>query len=588
MASFDRRAGFWPHVFAVLVVVLCTSRVASAWIEQVVAGHETRVAIDGRGWVEARHQLTLTLRGGPLQSLEIEGIGEDIEILADAKVTRVKNNSGPGIPLRVTQTEGGALRLEVLGIDGLRSGTYRFDFAYRLDAAKRKLFDMSAERATFTWVGPRLQGGVDSAKVFVSIPHGDRPPALPTARDRAARGVLLGQVLQGSVTDEIELLRAHVAVGEPAVWQVEFDRSAVVDTAAQDPLRPPPLTPRASLPSSRGPSLGQLGIALVGLLLISLLVVLKERAVRILARRTDSRARPLVPAPIWLRAGVAGLSALAFVTLTLLHRATLAMCAGVLLLLFVVHFAPVRKVSPRGPGHWVPLESSACLRPSWPLLVRAYDPSTLPGFALAFCLLLLGGAVAFVRLPHDSFQSLMALSFVLLASPLFLTGRSSDFPRSPAEQALPWFRLLSRARLGSLRSFELWGRKTDREHEFGPIDEVRIRLVLERAPGGLRALEVAFEEGPGNYVSPCLVLRVVEDSPALSRFPAGVAWSRGRQSEEKTAVLHPPAPTQAQLLRLLRSVLAHLQREAAGPSAPTPGRGSNTSAVPLGTFTSPA
>jgi hypothetical protein len=99
---------------------------------------------------------------------------------------------------------------------------------------------------------------------------------------------------------------------------------------------------------------------------------------------------------------------------------------------------------------------------------------------------------------------------------------------------------------------------------------------------------VAFEEGPGNYVSPCLVLRVVEDSPALSRLPTGVAWSRGRQSEEKTAVLHPPAPTQAQLLRLLRSVLAHLQREVAGPSAPTPGRGSNPSAVPLGTFTSPA
>lgn len=591
MASFDRRAGLWPHVFVVLVAVLCAPLTAHAWLEQVVSGHETRVSLDANGSLLARHQLTLSLRGGPLSKVEIEGIGEDIEILSDAKVTRIKNTSGPGIPLRVTQTEGGALRLEVLGVDGLRSGTYRFEFAYRLDATQRKLLEVSRDRAVLTWVGPRLQGGVDSAKVVVSIPHAEQPPALPSSGDRAARGVLLGQVLQGSVADEIELLRAHVAVGEPAVWQVEFDRSALSGSLASDPLAPPALTEGHELAPRRGPGPWQLGLSLLACALITLLVVLKERAVRILAQRTDSRPRPLVPGPPWLRGGVAGLAAAGFVALTLLHRATLAMGCGLLLALLVVHFPPVRKVSPRGPGTWIPLPGAG-LRPRWPLLVRLYEPSTIPGFFLALALLLFGGAVAFTRLAHDSSQSLLALSFVLLASPLFLTGRSSDFPRSPAEQALPWFRFLSRARLGTLRALELWGRKTDKELVLGPIDEVRIRLLLQRPPSGLRALEVAFEEGPGNYVSPCLVLRVVDDSPAFGALPVGIAWSRGRHSEEKTAVLHPAAPTRAQLLSLVRSVLAHLHQGSGGARTSAAGAAtqarSERSAVRIGPLSSPA
>lgn len=564
---FDRRAGPWLRFLVVLAAVLCTPLPARAWIEQVVAGHETRVSLDAAGWVEARHQLTLTLRGGPLRSIEIEGVGDGIELLSDAKVTRVKNANGPGIPLRSSLSEGGALRLEVLGIDGLRSGTYRFDFAYRLDANGRKLLERAGDRITLSWVGPRLPGGVDSAKVLISLPHAEMPPTLPTKPERAARGVLLGQILVGSTRDEVELLRTHIAVGEPAVWQVEFDAAVLTQGRAEDATRPLALAESRALLPRTGQKPLHIALALGVAAGVALLFARKERAVRLVSERTDSRARPLVPAPSWLRALLGALAALGFVALTFQHRVAWAMACGVVLALLAVHFPPVRRSSPRGPGSWIPLVASAHSMPRWPLSVRAYDPSTLPGFALAFSLLLFGLGLAYSRLPHDSVQALMSLALVLLLSPSFLTGRLADFPCSPLEQALPWLRFLQRTRLGPIRSLELWGRKTDREAALGPVDEVRLRIVLDRPPSGLRALEVAFEEGPGSYVSPCLLLRVVEDSPAHESLPEVITWSRGRQSEEKTAILRPPAPTRAQLLRLLKSVLAHLKRDVLRPSA---------------------
>jgi hypothetical protein len=563
---FDRPPGFWARALLVCAALSCIGSPAFAWLEQVVVGHETKLDLEPSGWVEARHQLIISLRGGPLKSLEIEGIGEDIELLADAKVTRVTSSNAPGTPLRLGLTEGGALRLEVLGLDGLRSGTYRFDFAYRLDAKKKKLLAPEGDRVVFTWVGPRLRGGVDSAKVTVLVPHSATPPSLPQSPERGARGVLLGHVLSGSGKDEIELLRAHVAVGEPAVWQVEFERAVAPAALPADPQAPLGLASGPRLLQHPPASLWQWGLAATLALGVGYLLLRKEAAVSILARRTDSRARPLVPGPGWLKALLAMGAAGAFVTWTILHRTGLAMSAGLVMTVLCVHFPPVRRNSPRGPGTWVPLGVDAPPRPSWPLAVRCFDSSTLPGFALAAGLLFLGAGVAYVRLPHDNLQALMSILLVLLLSPLFLTGRLSDFPRSPVEQALPWLRLLESARLGLVRKLELWGRQTELGGAGTSVDEVRLRIVLEQPPSGLRALEVAFEEGPGTYVSPCLVIRVVEDSAAHERLPNAIVWSRGRASEEKTTILHPAAPTRGQLLRLLRSVLAYLVHQPVPPA----------------------
>lgn len=575
----------WPHfaaavgrtlrVLSIALALFCWAGPACAWIEQSVVGHETRLEVQDRGWVEVRHQLVLALRGGPLEVLEIEGIGEDVELLPDAKVTRVTQANAAGIPLRLAQTEGGALRIEVLGGHGLRGGTYRFDFAYRLDAIKKRLLVAEGDGALLTWVGPRLHGGVDSAKVIVSVPHAPTPPELPETPERAARGVLLGQVLVGTARDEIELLRTHVAVGEPAVWQVGLDRAAVPGALAADPLEPPGLsTSRRQLRHS-GPSALGLGLTIGLALLVFWLVWRKERAVAIIAERTDSRARPLVPSPAWLRGLLCASLAGGFVSLTLLYRVGLAMLLGLCLAVLTVHFPPVRRKTPRGPGTWVPLAAETLAPPAWPLFVRSHDSSTLPGFALALLLVLSGVFVAYFRLPHDSTQALMSLTFVLLLAPLLSTGRLTDFPRSPAEQALSWLRLLRATRLGPIRALELWGRQTDDSRGPAGVDEVRVRIVLGEPPAGLRALEVAFEEGPGNYVSPCLVVRVIEDSAAHVRLPSGIAWTRGRQSEEKTAILHPRAPTRGQLLRLLRSVVAHLRRDTTAPQSGSPSRDQN-------------
>jgi len=580
-APIAQTRGSWPRALPLLLALLLWGAPARAWIEQTVVGHETRVEVEESGWVGVRHQLTLSLRGGPLKSLEIEGIGDDVELSVDAKVTRVQGNNTAGLPLRLSLAEGGALRIETLAGEGLRSGTYRFDFGYRLDAAKKKLLEPHGDQVTFTWVGPRLSGGVDAAKVVIAVAHAGRPPALLASPERAARAVLLGQVLVGSERDEIELLRTHVAVGEPAVWQVDLDRAALSGALADDPLAPQRISGSQKRTAPRGPSPWQIALCASLGLLVGLLVYFKERAVAVLSRETESRTRPLVPSPPWARALLTAALAVSFVTLALSHRAALAMASGFALAAFCVHLPPVRRSVPRGLGTWAPLGIEALAPRTWPLLVRAFDSSTLLGSFLALGVLCSGAAVAYLRLPHDDYQALMSLAFVLLLLPVFLTGRRADFPRSPAEQALPWFRFLEKTRLGSVRAIELWGRHTGTAQGLGPVDEVRLRIALERPPSGLRALEVAFEEGPGDYLMPCVVLRAIEDSPARERLPKEIAWTRGRQSEEKTAILHPRAPTRGQLRRLLCSLVAHLQRpapETAPPSPPAVGSSASTRA----------
>jgi hypothetical protein len=103
---------------------------------------------------------------------------------------------------------------------------------------------------------------------------------------------------------------------------------------------------------------------------------------------------------------------------------------------------------------------------------------------------------------------------------------------------------------------------------------------LQEAPHGLRALEVSWDEAAGACVMPCVVVRAIEDSPAVRALPADVPWQRGRAPEERVALLRPSAPTPAQLLRLLRSLLTNLRAAARhSPSrlARSAGRDASTS-----------
>jgi hypothetical protein len=185
---------------------------------------------------------------------------------------------------------------------------------------------------------------------------------------------------------------------------------------------------------------------------------------------------------------------------------------------------------------------------------------------------------AYRLLPVSNYLALMTMGLVTLLIPLFWTGRLRDLPQSPLAQSRPWLRLLERAMDPQVATVELWARRaavqgTSNERHPDPHkghDEARIRVVLTAVPGGLRAFEVSFDEGAGASVLPCVVLRVLEDSSTLRRLPPDIPWQRGRTSEERVAVLRPSAPTRAQLLRLVRSLLSNLRAIERQPSSSAP------------------
>jgi hypothetical protein len=204
--------------------------------------------------------------------------------------------------------------------------------------------------------------------------------------------------------------------------------------------------------------------------------------------------------------------------------------------------------------------------------------------ALHFSLLTLGilGAAYWI-LPLSNYFALMAASLLLPLLPLFWTGRRADLPASPTEQARPWLAFLSKTLAEESVLVQLWGRRPGVSGAGYPAalsgapdpglaaraeaepnatvryDEMRVRLLLKQIPPGLKALEVSLEEAAGACVLPCVIVRAHEESEIIKRLPSDIPWQRGRTAEERVAVLRPSAPTRAQLLRLLKTLLRNLQ-----------------------------
>src|SRR5690606_10438707 len=117
----------------ILCVLFAWSSSANAWVETAVRGHEARVEVHKDGQAIGRHELLLKVRGGPMQALEVNGIGTGIEPLPDAIVRRAMEGSAGAWPLTVSSTEDGAVRLKINAERGIRGGSYLFQFAYRVD-----------------------------------------------------------------------------------------------------------------------------------------------------------------------------------------------------------------------------------------------------------------------------------------------------------------------------------------------------------------------------------------------------------------------------------------------------------------------
>jgi hypothetical protein len=557
----------------VLVAAFLLPLQAKAWIETSVRSHQARVEVEADGHATIRHELVLKVRGGPMKFLEIEGIGTDIEPLPDALVRLATLGSSSKWPLLISSLEDGGIRLRIGAERGLRGGTYLFHFAYKADLKDLGLISRGPFRSEVSWIGPRLTSGVDIAKVIFAVPRGKNPPGLLQSED-AGGEVLLGELRRGENFDEVELVRAHLATGEPAIWKIEIDSEVLTGvpsrvSEAQTPLSEASVQLRGRASGlNDGVSTLRLLAALGLSLTYGLLVFLKALWMGREAQRIDFREKPLIPGPPWFRGALSAVLVVVSAYFALDQRPWQAvMCAG-FALFNATYLLPTRYVRARGPGRWIPMSDD---RPAHEIkrpLVQIFETTNARGFLFFLVLTLPLVALAYRILPSSNYLALMTMIFALLLVPLFWTGRLRDLPQGPLAQARPWLGVLRRALDAEVATAQLWGRvpalgdESSPQNDWQRADEARLRIVLVKTPPGLRALEISFEETAGAAVSPCVVLRVTDDSLTKDRLPGEIPWQRGRTSDERVALLRPTAPTKAQLLRLLRSLLTNLRATA--------------------------
>jgi hypothetical protein len=560
----------------VLIAAVLVPLQASAWIETSVRSHQARVEVAKDGRALVRHELVLKVRGGPMKFLEIAGIGTEIEALPDAVVRSATEGSASKWPLSIGSLEDGGLRLKIGADRGIRGGSYLFDFAYKIDLEQLGLITRGPGVAEIRWIGPRLSSGVDSAKVVFVVPRAATAPRLVPG-DGAEGEVLLGELRRGEDWDEVELVRAHLAIGEPAVWKIEVAADALSDVALSGAaLRP--IDGSGEIVRNLGGAVGlHEGAAFVRRLIggglsfvFGLLLFIKARWISDEARRKGARLKPLLPGAPWLRAVYGASFVLGGVHFALQQRPWVAVAMGVAGLFSAAYLLPSRIVRPRGPGHWVQLDKSgAAGRRKWSK-VQLFETTNARGFVFFTLLIVPLLVLAYRILPTSNYLSMMIGMFSLLLVPLFWTGRVRDLPGDAVEQARPWLSSLERAFDPKLVQLQLWGRMPqggEREVQGEThlvADESRLRLLLAPMPTGLRSLEISFEEGAGASIEPCVLLRVTDDSVAKDCLPPEVPWQRGRSSDERVALLRPTAPTRAQLLRLLRSLVTNLRAAAQG------------------------
>ena len=297
------------------------------------------------------------------------------------------------------------------------------------------------------------------------------------------------------------------------------------------------------------------------------------------AQLAQARPRPLIPAPGIFR----GLIVLSFAALSAFYFLDYQPERGVLCalpsLLLSTYLMATRVAQARGPGSWcavvdvhesVPLATDSQGGRKFEATERLaiFDVSSVTGAFFLLFLTIASALSAWLLLHQSHYYALGVLGALCFVLPLFFTGQKSQLPKSPRQQAEPYFHLL-REQLNSLpMSFELWGRQglaiegeDSRWVAGGRYDEMRIRIILDSAASGLRAFEISLDEMSGNWVRPCIVLKVLDDSDALAQLPDSIVWRRGSRADEKVALMALRSADQSELFRLLRGLSKSLKRQ---------------------------
>lgn len=541
------------------------SRSALAWVETSITADTVTIEVDKSGQAIVAHDLWMKIRGGPFKGTSLEGVDSDAEPLPDAQVEKIGGSGRAELsrPLLLSRGDDDSLYIEIDDSAGLRAGSYAFRFKYRTDLRQRRRIVSRGSWAELSWIGPRFPAGLDVAKVAFHLPYAPTAPRLAESDSElgdfghagAPIDAMLSTLRRGADKDVLELVRPHVAKGEPVIWRL-WAAPANFPWLNESP-RPGAVTAPNTVTSPKAP-LGKgmpLALGAIAAIVCAVLVLMKDAAVRASAQREHCEARPWLPLRGHWRATIGGLSL--GVAILLAARFDAPSMAVILTVLAQACFAfrplvPPRKL--RGPGRWLPLRAEEAFSRSQTKPTGAWlDASdwrgklTLLAWSLAWAVM---AAKCFTTQPYLAILGLIAIQ---VPWPLFFTGTSLELPSSRRSRAsaelIRMQRLLERG--GRLRVLTI-GRFG--EGELVP-DEVRLKLVLRDPPNGLVGLEIAANPS-ALHPSTSLLIRVRDESEAHHWLGQRFGFFRGRTGEERVATYAPAVAARARIIKQVRRIIS--------------------------------
>ncbi|MDH5490953.1 MAG: hypothetical protein OEY14_03175 [Myxococcales bacterium] len=503
---------------------------AHAWATAEVDSADAHVRIDAQGQAEVQLMLSLGLRGGWLEGLEIAGLDPDLELLEDPILLA---EDGERFEPRFTLRPDGLIRLRFTRRDAPRRGRYRVLCHYRTTLAHRASEPTEDGFVRFWWTLPGWRSGLDGVSITLHTPPGARRP-------EGRRGALVEERLsEGPEGSVLELRRPHLPRTMPWTVSVEVPADRL-DVALGAPPIPAPMAPSAAAPRAASPASAEPSLALWPSALIVLFALLAATKLLLFERSCrELRVLPrplLAPASPWMRVALIALAATAALRLlaqqlaapapSSLEPLALLVCLG-LIVLISVERTP-RRLRVPGPGRWRPITNAELRGLRWLGLrlglraERLLDASAPLGLA-TLALLMLGlaqlleaGTFAAPAQIAQIAVGLPAAALGLLAA-LMLASNRSQLPPCPAEKVQALQRLAR-----ELRDVPEGVALSLRVHESieGRWQDARLEIREAGAPAGLLRHGLAFGASPG--------------SRGMSRGFALVALaSRGSEAEAK-------------------------------------------------------
>jgi hypothetical protein len=588
----------------VITWILLWPIAALGGVEKRVESSTTTLELEVDGAATVRHELAIHVRGAPLSSFSLRGIDSDAEPLPDATLTRISDGQAASAPEPVlVQAKDGQLDVTVRRARGLRGTRFLLRVGYRTrlrDAALRHL--AAGTRSELGWLGPRFDDGVDAVTLILRTRAAQTPPELRSDDEAGPQyGIVSSTLRRSRESDELELVRAHVARDEAIRWTVQLDRGlfggAEPPAHDRDPIASAPAI-RTS--QARGPRLVDMaGLAALGVA-YALLVWLKARAVAAQARAREATLRAWIAwSPAW-RAIIAGAALGGAGAAVAFEQPPWIGAVGLLLaMLLSAHHPPRANPSLLGPGEWRPQTLDVLAQRLAPPLPGAWLDA---GRARGFCVLVaaLGAIVAsaaraFSSSPYAGACLLLGGAALL---PIFCTGRAAELPLDMLDQSRRFLSdVARRLNAGGTLAVTPIARVAAAS---GEIDELRLSLAPTRPVPGLLGLELGLElrERLGGFSArPVVVVRAAEGSECQRALPRGLTWMRGRSADERASLVRPKLPTAALSVALLHELaellLAPPQEAGAASAEPsvkkaTKSAGKGLSTTKAGTRSSPA